>query len=114
MKDVVVAVRSSPLTTGRVHEALRMALGMTLSNHRVTVAYTGEGASAALTLDGDVLHRPGLTESLELFDACQIREVVEQEALRPGHRSSVRPRVQPVDHDALVGLMAGPAVVIAW
>ncbi len=111
---MVVAVRSSPLTTGRVHEALRMALGMTLSNHRVTVAYTGAGASAALTLDGDILHRPGLSESLELFDACQIREVVEQEALRPELRPAVRPRVQPVDHDALVGLMAGPAVGIAW
>lgn len=67
-----------------------------------------------MTLDGDVLQRPGLTESLELFDACQIREVVEQEALRPGQRSAVRPRVEPVDHDALVGLMAGSAVVIAW
>lgn len=110
----MVAVRSSPLTTGRVHEALRMALGMTLSNHRVTVAYTGEGASAALALDGDMLHRPGLSESLDLFDACQIREVVEQEALRPAHRTAVRPRVEPLGSDALVGLMAGSAVVIAW
>lgn len=109
-----MAVRSSPLTTGRVHEALRMALGMTLSNHRVTVAYTGDGASAALTLDGDILHRPGLTESLELFDPCQIREVVEQEALRPGYRSAVRARVEPVNRDTLVRLMAGSAVVIAW
>lgn len=109
-----MAVRSSPLTTGRVHEALRMALGMTLSNHRVTVVYTGDGASAALTLNGEILHRPGLAESLELLDACQIREVVEREALAPGHRSAPRKRVELLDRDAVVGLLAASDVVIAW
>jgi len=111
---VVVAVRSSPLTTGRVHEALRMALGMTLSNHRVTVVYTGEGASAASTLNGEILHRPGLAESLELLDACQIREVVERDAVAPGSRSTLRKRVEVLDRDAVVGLVAASDVVIAW
>lgn len=110
----MVAVRSSPLTTGRVHEALRMALGMTLSNHRVTVAYTGDGASAALKINGDILQRPGLAESLDLFDACQIREVVEQDALPPAYRGAVRSRVEPIDRDALVGLLAASDVVITW
>ena len=109
-----MTVRSNPLTTGRVHEALRMALGMTLSNHRVTVAYTGDGAYAALPLNGDLLQRPGLGESLELVEACQIREVVEQEALAPAHRALVRTRVEPLDREALVGLLAASQVVIAW
>lgn len=109
-----MAVRSSPLTTGRVHEALRMALGMTLSNHRVTVAYTGEGASAALSLKGEILHRPGLAESLELLEACQIREVVERDALAPAHRPAVRTRVQSLDRDAVASLVAASDVVIAW
>lgn len=87
---------------------------MTLSNHRVIVAYTGEGASAALAINGDVVQRPGLAESLDLFEACQIREVVEREALPSGQDSAVRPRVQPVDRDTLVGMIAGSDVVIAW
>jgi hypothetical protein len=87
---------------------------MTLSNHRVIVAYTGDGASAALTLNGEVLQRPGLAESLDLFDACQIREVVERDALPPANRSAVRTRVEPMDRDALVGLIAASDVVIPW
>lgn len=87
---------------------------MTLSNHRVTVAYTGDGASAALAVNGDVVQRPGLTESLDLFEACQIREVVEREALPSGHRATLRARVEPVDREALVGLMARSDVVVAW
>jgi hypothetical protein len=87
---------------------------MTLSNHRVTVVYTGEGASAALTLNGEILKRPGLAESLELLDACQIREVVERDAVVPGNRSAVRPRVELLDRDAVVGLVAASDVVIAW
>lgn len=109
-----MAVRSSPLTTGRVHEALRMALGMTLSNHRVTVVYAGEGASAASTLNGDILQRPGLAESLELLDACQIREVVEREAVAPGARGALRKRVEALERDAVVALVAESDVVIAW
>lgn len=87
---------------------------MTLSNHRVTVVYTGEGASAASTLNGEILHRPGLAESLELLDACQIREVVELDALAPGSRSALRKRVEVLDRDAVVGLVAASDVVIAW
>jgi len=114
VKDVVVAVRSSPLTTTRVHEALRMALGMTLLNHHVTVVYTGEGAGAALTLDGGVLQRPGLTESLELFEACRIRELVERDALLPAQRETLRSHVQPIDRDDIVTLFAKADVVIPW
>ena len=102
------------MTTGRVHEALRMALGMTLSNHRVTVAYTGDGAAAALTLNGEILHRPGLAESLELLDACQILEVVERDVLAPGNRSALRKRVEVLDRGAVVELVAAADVVIAW
>jgi sulfur relay (sulfurtransferase) DsrF/TusC family protein len=114
VKSVVVAVRSNPLTTGRVHEALRMALGMTLSNHRVTVAYMGEGAYAALALNGDRIQRPGLADSLELLDACHIGEVVEREALAPRHREALRARVQPVGRADLVTLIATSDVVIPW
>jgi hypothetical protein len=87
---------------------------MTLSNHRVTVVYTGDGASAALAVNGDVVQRPGLAESLELFEPCQIREVVERDALPSGQRSAIRPRVQPMDRETLVGVIAGSDVVIAW
>lgn len=91
-----------------------MALGMTLSNHRVTVAYIGDGASAALTLNGEILQRPGLAESLELLDACQIREVVERDALAPANRAALRKRVEPMTRDALIGLVATSEVLIAW
>lgn len=110
----MVAVRSNPLTTGRVHEALRMALGMTLSNHRVTVAYTGDGACAALALQSDRIQRPGLTDSLELFDACHIREVVERDALPVRYRGGVRARVQPIERADLTALLAASDVVIPW
>jgi hypothetical protein len=91
-----------------------MALGMTLSNHRVTVAYTGDGAGAALALDGDRIQRPGLAESLELLDACNIREVVEGEALAPRHHGGLRSRVQPIDRSELLTLLKASDVVIPW
>ena len=114
MKDVVVAVRSSPLTTTRVHEALRMALGMTLLNHRVTVAYIGDGAGAALSLHGELLQRPGLAESLDLFEACRIQEVVDRAALGPAQRSALRSQVRPVERSEVVALFAKADVVIPW
>ncbi len=91
-----------------------MALGMTLSNHRVTVAYTGEGACAALALNGDRIQRPGLSDSLELLDACHIREVVEREALAPRYREAIRGRVQPMERTDLVTLLTTSDVVIPW
>ena len=114
MKDVLVAVRSGPLTTTRVHEALRMALGMTLSNHRVTVAYVGDGATAALALKGELLKRPGLAESIDLFEACRIQEVVDRETLPPTQRTAMRSQVRPIERNEVVALFAKADVVIPW
>lgn len=114
MKDVVVAVRSSPLTTGRVHEALRMALGLTLSNHQVTVAYMGDGATAALQMEGTILMRPGLEDSLELFEACRIREVVELESVPQAHRAAIRQRIEPMATPVLAERLTRADVVMTW
>lgn len=87
---------------------------MTLSNHRVTVAYMGDGAHAALGLNGDRLQRPGLADSLELLDACHINEVVEREALAPRYREALRARVQPMERADIVALLATSDVVLPW
>ena len=91
-----------------------MALGLTLSNHDVTVAYVGDGAAAALHLDGPTLQRPALTESLELFDACRIREVVELDALPAPCRKGVRSRVEPCARPGLIDLLMKADVVMTW
>jgi sulfur relay (sulfurtransferase) DsrF/TusC family protein len=114
VKAVVVAVRSSPMTTTHVHEALRMALGLTLSNHEVTVAYVGDGAAAALHLDGPTVQRPALTDSIELLDACRIREMVETDALPAQCRTKVRSRVEPCSRSGLVDLLMKADVVMTW
>lgn len=114
MKRVVVAVRSAPLTTGRVHEALRMALGLTLSNHQVTVAYVGEGAGGALKVDGLAVQRPGLADSLELLDACRIREMVAIDAIPPACRPALRDRVDRVPDADLIECLATADTVVPW
>jgi len=86
---------------------------MTLSNHRVTVVYVGEGAGGAVALNGTTLHRPDLAESLDLLDACKIREVVETEALVSSY-GVVRPRVERLNRTQLLEILDAADVVIPW
>ncbi len=91
-----------------------MALGLTLSNHEVTVAYLGDGVGAALHLDGPTVQRPALAESLELFDACRIREVVELDTLSTLCRKGLRSRVEPCARPGLIDLLMKADVVMTW
>jgi sulfur relay (sulfurtransferase) DsrF/TusC family protein len=113
MKRVVMLVRRAPLATGATAEALRVALGMTLGDHEVTVLYIDEGAGAAAELQPKLAGGADLGEALSLFGPCHVREAVEGGSLQQAGVAKVRQGIERLDRSAAVSLIGGADVLLA-
>ena len=114
MKRVVVLIREAPLLTVRTAEALRMAVGMTLSDHAVQVLYLESGAHGALDLKPEAIAQPGVQQSLELFEGMKVRQCVEREALEPWAVPLLRKGVELIDRRTVLERVRQADVVIAF
>lgn len=107
-------IRHAPLTTVQTSEALRMALGLTLSDHQVMVLYTGEGAYSALELKPEVIAQPGVRQSIEFFEGMKIRQWVEKDAIEVWALPLLRKDVEPIDRQGALDLIQDADVVISF
>lgn len=81
-KRVAVLVRRPPLNDSRAGSAVRMALGLEIRDHEVTVAFLDEGVFAALAgLDPARVGGEPWAEYLEMLHACGHRLWAEAESL---------------------------------
>ena len=114
MKQVVVMIRHAPLTTVQTSEALRMALGLTLSDHQVAVLYMEEGAYSALELRPEMIAQPGIQQSIEFFGGMKIRQWVERGVLETWAVPLLRKDVEPIDRQGVLDLIQKADVVISF
>lgn len=81
-KRVTVLVRRPPLNDSRAGSAVRMALGLEIKDHEVTVAFLDEGVFAALAgLDPVRAGGDPWADYLEMLHACGHRLWAEAESL---------------------------------
>lgn len=114
MKKVAVLIREAPLATVRTSEALRMAVGLTLSDHQVHVLYLGDGAYAALDLKPEAVAQPGTQQSLELFEGMKVRQWVERQSLAPWALPLLRKGVEVKDRADILALLRRVEAVIPF
>jgi sulfur relay (sulfurtransferase) DsrF/TusC family protein len=113
MKRVVMLVRRAPLASSATAEALRVAVGMTLGDHEVSILYIDEGAGAAAELQPALAGGADLGEALSLFDPCHVREAVERASLEQARVAKVRRGIDLIDRPAALSLIGGADVLLA-
>lgn len=80
-KRVLVMVRHGAWNDDRAREALRMALGLEIADHDVTVAFVEAGVGAAVACRPEQAGRPPWCEYLEMLRMLGHRLWVEKESL---------------------------------
>ncbi len=107
-------VRNAPLTRVHTSEALRMALGLTLADHKVSLLYLEDGAYAALDLKPEAIDQPGIGQSIEMFPGMKVRELVEKEAIDAQSLPRLRKGVEPIGREKALSLIGEADVVISY
>jgi sulfur relay (sulfurtransferase) DsrF/TusC family protein len=113
MKRVVMLVRRAPLASSGTTEALRVAVGMTLADHEVTILYIDDGAGAAAELQPALTGGADISEALSLLGPCRVREAAETTSLERAKVAKVRQGVDVIDRPAALSLLGGADVLLA-
>lgn len=114
-KQVLVMVRHSPCNDARAREAVRMALGLEIADHAVTVAFVDAGAGAALACRPEEAGQEPWAEHLEMLCMLGHRLWVEEESLaRLGlPRERLFPGVEAVPRAAIEAAVLAADVALA-
>lgn len=82
MKQVAIIIRQPPLGSTKASEALRVAVGQTLRDNAVMVAFIDDGAWATLPLRPEVVKGPELKKHIEALRTLGHHLVVDEESLK--------------------------------
>ena len=82
MKKVAIIIRRPPLGTVRASEALRVAVGQTLSDNDVTVTFTDDGVWAATPLKPEMIRGPELKKHIEALKMLGHHLMADEDSLR--------------------------------
>jgi hypothetical protein len=105
---VAILVRRTPVGDSTT-EALRVALGMTLADHQVTIVYLDDGAGAAGELG------PGVAEdALSLLGPCHVRQVVDAASLERARVARARDGVELVDRAKALAVLGETEALVSW
>lgn len=112
MKKVLVLIRKGPFERVRTSETYRMALGLTLAHNEVTLLYLEKGVHNLLPIKPKILYRPSADESMALFEACGIKQVVDQPSLVEWGLNEKIQGVEIVDRETTLELIESADVVM--
>lgn len=112
VKNVVFIIWATPFNTVVFPEALRMAIGQTVCDNRVSVLLMGDGVWNALNLAPHMIGRPDIHESMELFSACGVRVFADALSLREREISEYESHIEEINRTEAYLLITNADVVM--
>lgn len=114
VKKVAIIIRRPPLRTVKVSEALRVAVGQTLSDNDVTVVFTDDGVWAATPLKPEAIRGPELKKHIEALKMLGHRLIADEDALRNRGFPPVMEGIEVKRREELFDLIAQAEAVLVF
>ena len=112
VKKVIFVIQTTPFNTIVLSEAMRMAVGMTVHDNRVNILLTGDGAWNALRLVPNIIGRPDMHESMELFSACGVGVFADEVSLKERGISEYNGHIEKISRKDAYDLIVNADVVM--
>ena len=114
LKNLLLIIRTTPFNTVSVPEALRMSIGLTVHDNRVSILLIDNGVWNSLRVAPHTIGRPDINDSMELFSACGIRVFADEVSLKERNITECDGHVEKLSRQEALGLIAGSDVVISF
>ncbi len=111
---MVVLIRTAPVTTITAAEAMRVALGLTLSDLRVTLLFADRGVWNAKRARPEIVGMQPLDESLELLPESNVLQLADRESVEREKPGELRPEVEVIPHAEVVALLNRAHAVVGF
>ncbi len=114
MKTITVLIRSLPLNTTRVSEALRMGVGLTLSDDKVQVILLENGTYAISRLKPEIINMNDLSKHLETLPHLKARVIADQEDVEKRRINDIPYNVELKKRKEIIEEIASSDILIVY
>jgi len=114
MKNITVIVRNLPLNTRKNAEALRMSVGLTLRDDKVTVIFLEDGVYSATFLKQDLINFAPLDREFEALSLMKCRLLADKSSMENRGISDLIDKIQPVEREEIVRTITESDIVIPF
>ncbi|MFU8766917.1 MAG: DsrE family protein [Candidatus Methanoperedens sp.] len=114
MKKITVIVRNLPLNTRRNSEALRMSVGLTLKNDKVTVIFMDDGVYSATHLEPGIVNSRSSDREFEALSMLGCSLLADKPSLDKRSVKNLRENVVPAAREEIVNTITESDIVIPF
>ena len=114
MKKISIIVRNLPLNTRRNAEALRMSVGLTLREDKVTVIFMDDGIYSATHIKPELLNFAPLAREFEALSMLKCTLMADKPSMEMRGVKDVLPKVKPTEREEIVRTITESDIVIPF
>ena len=114
MKKITVIVRNLPLNTRRNAEALRMSVGLTLRDDKVSVIFIDDGVYSATQLKPELIKFPNLKQEFGALSMLNCTMLADRLSLEKRGIIDLQKNIKSVGQNIIVKTIAEADIVITF
>lgn len=114
MKKITVVVRNLPLNTRRNTEALRMSVGLTLRDDKVTIIFIDDGVYSATSLKPELINSKSPDKEFEVLSMFGCPLLVDKASLDSRNVKELRKEVVVTGREEIVNTITESDIVIPF
>ncbi len=114
MKKITVIVRNLPFNTRRNAEALRMSVGLTLREDKVTVIFIDDGVYTATPTKPELIHFAPLEREFGALTMLKCKLLADKPSMDKRELKELIENVNPVERDEIVRTINDSDIIIPF
>ncbi len=114
MKKITVIVRNLPLNTRRNAEALRMSVGLTLREDKVTVLFMDDGVYTAAPIKPELINQQLSNKEFEVLSLLKCDLLADLSSMEKRGVNSLLANVKAVEREEIVKTITESDIVIPF
>lgn len=114
MKNIVVIIRNSPFNTIKNSEGLRMSVGLTLKDDKVTVVFMDNGVWSATELNPEVINALDTEKQFEALKMLNCEIIADAQSLEERNISKTLDFIIIKNREEISKLIAESDIVIPF
>jgi sulfur relay (sulfurtransferase) DsrF/TusC family protein len=114
MKKITVIVRNLPLNTRRNAEALRMSVGLTLRDDKVSIIFIDDGVYSATQLKPEFIKFPNLKQEFGALSMLKCMMLADRPSLEKREVKDIQQNIKVAGRDEIVKTITEADIVITF
>jgi sulfur relay (sulfurtransferase) DsrF/TusC family protein len=114
LADALIIIKESPFNTVRCSEALRVGLGLTLTENQVALLFMGDGLHALAQTRPDLIRRPAVEDFFKYCGQLSVPMLADRQGMAERNLTAIRPGVDLISHEEALERIARSRVVVPF